>query len=240
MKQFKLFASLVVSVSLLPAVTFASVSSKDAAIAVAYDWTGFYAGLNAGLVNHTMKITDNQATSFNATIEQVSNPKFTGGLQAGYRRQLDMSSVSGVYGLEFSVDFADAEFKKEYGSPFALYQLRSKNTLNNTYLLELMGGIAADRTLLFLAAGVSWANITGRMTNIGGIPYFEAFKLNKNPAGTAIGGGIEYAFNQKLSARLKVDVIMPNSYTATDNLDNEYQISNNIVQGVFGVNYRFG
>jgi opacity protein-like surface antigen len=243
MKQFKLATSLFVSAALLSPATFAHDLFKGeampAATMTAYNWTGFYAGLNVGLVNHILNITDNQATTFFATIQQVSNPYFTGGFQLGYRRQLDLSKVSGVYGLEFSANFSDATYNKDYGSPFALYQLNIQNTLKDVLLLQFMGGIAADRTLLFLAAGMSWTNITGSLTNVSGIPFFSSFNLNQKALGTAFGGGVEYAFTDALSFRFKVDAITPNSYTVTDDVGDNFQITNTILQGTFGLNYKF-
>lgn len=235
MKQFKLVVSTCVSVSLLSLPIFVQASTPEP-----YNWSGFYAGLNAGAVKHTLSMTDNQATTFYSTIQEISNLKFTGGFQAGYRRQLNLTQVSSVYGLEFSANFSEVKFNKDYGSPFALYQLNANNELKNVDLLELIGGIAADRTLLFFAAGLSWTNVKGSTTNIDGIPFFDSFSVSKKTIGAAIGAGIEYAFNEKFSARFKVDYIMPNAYSTTDNIGDQFQISNDITQGSIGVNYKFG
>lgn len=241
MNQLQLAASLCIGAALLPFTTIAHVPQKDAAISIAlHDWTGFYAGLNAGTVKHTMNITDLKAASFNATIQQVSNPKFAGGFQVGLRRQLDTTKASGVYGLEFSAHFADAKFEQQYGSPFALYQLNSQSRLKNVNLMQFIGGIAADKTLLFLAAGLSWVHITGGVKNVDGLPFFDSFSISKKTVSTALGGGIEYAVTDKISARLKVDITTPNTFTTTDNVDNVYQASNSVVLGTFGVNYKFG
>lgn len=243
MTQCKLALSLLISTSLFSSVTLAHLSMKDEAVPMSttslHNWTGFYAGLNAGAVKYTMNITDNQAIAFNATLKQASNPHFTGGFQVGYRRQLDLAQTSGVYGAEFSANFADASFSKEYGSPFALYQLNVKNELQYLCLLQFIGGLAANRTLLFLAAGLSWTSITGSVTNLDSIVFFNSFNLDKKALGTAVGGGIEYAFTETISARLKLDVITPNVYTVSDGLGNNFQISNNIVQGTIGINYTF-
>ena len=244
MKQFKQATSLFVSSSLLAFASVAHASLKDEIISarasVPYNWSGFYAGFNAGVVKHTMNVTDIQATTFNATIQEISNPNFSGGLQAGYRRQLDLTKAFGVYGLEFSTNFSSATFNQEYGSPYALYQLNAENELKNVYLLQLIGGIAADKALLFFAAGLSWTNITGSMTTTDGVPFSTSFNASKQAFGTAVGGGVEYAFTKTMSARLKLDVITPNAYLAFDDLGNDFQISNNIVQSTVGVNYKFG
>jgi len=242
MKQMKLATSIFVSAILLSssaALAQAPVKNELIPAGASHNWTGFYAGLNVGAVNNTMNITDVQATSFNSTLQQVSNPLLTGGFQAGYRRQLDLAHVSGVYGLEFDANFANATFNKEYGSPFALYQLRSSNQLKTVCLLELIGGIAADKTLLFLAAGLSWVNITGTTTNQDELAFFNSINVAKKQVGTALGAGIEYAFNEKISARIKVDVVTPNTYTAHDNVGDAYQVADNVVLGTIGINYKF-
>lgn len=238
MKLSQLSASILICTSLCATPVFASPLSKDAAITF-YNWSGVYAGLNVGAVQHTMNITDNQAVTFNSTIQQVANPQFTGGFQLGYRHQLEPAHTSGIYGLEFSANFSDATCNKEYGSSFALYQLSSHNSLKDTLLLQLIGGINANRTFLFLAAGGAWVNIKGSVVNEDGAPFFDSFRLSRKAIAPALGCGVEYAVNEKISARAKLDVISPHTYTRTDNADNTYQIANNIVQGTFGINYRF-
>lgn len=240
MKSLKLTMPLFASAALFSSLAIASVSYKGEVMPIATSpctWTGFYAGLNLGLVKHTMDITDTNAAYFNATLEQTLNPKLTGGLQVGYRKQLELTRISGVYGIELSANFSNAKFSKQYGSPFAFYQLNSKHELKNLALLQLLGGIAVERTLLFLAAGISWVNISGSTTNVDGIPFSDSFTTNKKQWGTALGGGIEYMINSKISARFKVDVISPNTYTTHDNVGNSYQIANNIVQATVGLNY---
>jgi opacity protein-like surface antigen len=217
-----------------------AVIGKDQSISSAYKWTGLYAGINAGVVKHTMDITDNQAVTFNATIRQVTDPSFTGGVQFGYRHQLNSSQTSGVFGLEISSNFAHAKSHQEYGSPFALYQLSSQHKLKNLTMAQLIVGIAADRTLLFLAAGLSWFDISGNVTNEDGIPFFTEFSVGKKALATAIGCGAEYAISDNISARIKVDVIMPETYSTLDNAGNNYSIANDFVQGTIGINYRFG
>jgi outer membrane immunogenic protein len=244
MKQFKLAASLFFTASLISSATLAHVSFKDEALAVAthapYNWTGFYAGLNAGIVKHTLNVTDNQGASFNSTIHEVTNPQFTGGFQFGYRKQVELSKLSGVFGAEFSADFANAIFTQTYGSPFGLYQLKATNTLKSVCLMQLMGGIAADKTLLFMSGGLSWMNIAGNFTSENGAPFFNTFNVGKQALGTTLGGGAEYAFNDRISMRFKVDVITPNVYSSSDNASNTYTMSNNIVQATLGINYKFG
>lgn len=239
MKCFKTAACILSASLLSTASAQTSLIDKDQAISL-YNWTGFYLGINAGAVQHTMDITDNQAVTFNATIHQVTDPSFTGGFQLGYRRQLSPAPASGVFGLEFSSDFSHAKFYQEYGSPFALYQLSAQHKLKNVTLAQLLVGIAADRTLLFLSAGLSWINISGNVVNKDGIPFFNEYGVGKRDLAPAVGGGAEYAISNKISVRIKVDAILPQSYSTLDNSNNSYDVANHIVQGTIGVNYRFG
>ncbi len=203
-------------------------------------WSGLYAGLNIGVVRNALSMTDVDAVAFYATIKQALNPQLTGGVQVGYRKQLDSARVSGVYGLEFSANFMNAKFQEVYGSPFALYQLNAENALKNVLLLEAVGGISAGKTFLFLAAGISGVSVAGDITNLDTVPFFNGFSVKKSVFGTAVGGGVEYALSKQFSARFKVDLVMPNDYTSFDNIGNRFQISNQIVQGVLGINYQFG
>lgn len=219
-----------------------SIQSKDAelsSVSAEHDWTGFYAGGNIGAFKNTMRVTDNQATTFYATVEEITNPQLTGGFQLGYRRQIEQSAIAGLYGLEFSANFSDGNFNQEYGSPYALYELNATNTLKNVYLLELLGGITIHQVLLFFGAGFSWTHISNTMTTLDGVPYFESFSFNKVPFGIALSGGIEYALTKALSARFKLDVITPNAYVVSSDSDNTFQISSSITQGLFGLNYTF-
>lgn len=202
-------------------------------------WTGFYAGGSLGMVKHTSDVTDNNAALFLATIKESTNPKLAGGFQLGYRRQLIDEKISGIYGLEFSGNYASANFKQQYGSDYALFEVSATSNYNASYLLELIGGINTERSMLFLGAGLSWSSLKNSMTSVASIPYFTSFSTDKYVFGTVLSGGVEYALYKNLSARFKVDVISPNNYSVLDSLDNSFQISNLLVQGLFGINYQF-
>jgi opacity protein-like surface antigen len=239
MQQIKHAITIVSSLLLLFILTTTHAAMKDDISRTPHDWSGYYIGLNIGAINHTMDLTDTNATYFNATLHQVSDPRLAGGIQGGYRHQVDCNRVSAVYGLELTANLSDARFSEDYGSSFALYQLNSEHRLDALYLAQLTGGIAVDRALFFLAAGLSWVQITGDTTNLDSIVFSNSFSVKKNELGTALGGGIEYAITDKASIRLKVDVITPHTYSTSDNLDNNFKIANNIVQGTLGVNYTF-
>lgn len=234
-----MYARIITSLVLNSVVFSTFAGSMSAQDSLPHTWSGFYAGVNAGLVRYTQNITDDQAATFNATIQQTINPIFTGGFQLGYRHQMDAQILSGVYGVEFSADFSNASAYKIYGSPYALYELQAVNKLKNIELLQAIGGISANKTLLFLAAGFSSASVSGSLTNLDGAPFFESVNLGKTSFGWSLGAGIEYAMNDKLSARFKMDVLGSNNYTAWDDTGNNYELSNCNTQAVIGLNYKF-
>jgi hypothetical protein len=112
MKSFKLLTSFFFGISLAssPLLAHSYKGEVMPQICAPHNWTGFYAGINAGFVQQTMDITDTDATTFNATLVQQTNPRLTGGLQIGYRKQIDMTRTSAVYGAELSANFSDASF----------------------------------------------------------------------------------------------------------------------------------
>lgn len=241
MTSFKSISLNLLPFSLISSVVFAQNLPLDKDVFVAsYNWTGVYAGLSAGAIKNTMSVTDTNATYFNATILQIMNPAAIGGIQVGYRRQWDPSVTSGLLGVEFAGNFSDAKFQTIYGTSYTNYQLSSESKLHGSALVQLIGGIASNNTLLFLAGGLSWVNITGSFVNLDEIPFSNVFNTGKKTIGTALGAGIEYAFNNKLSARLKVDVMTSSSYTRLDNVGNRYEIANTVAQGLIGINYKLG
>lgn len=242
MMRTLLSASLFCSTALLSTMASAVVDMKDKDLSPVsvHPWSGFYAGVNVGLIQHTLSITDNQAVTFNATIQQITNPSFSGGFQLGYRRQLNPSHIAPVLGLEFEMNFTDSSFNTLYGSPSALYQLNTHNKLSNVELVQLIGGVAVDQALFFLTAGLSISKVSGSMVNTDGAPFFESVNLDKTSAGGALGVGVEYALNEHFSARIKVDAIGANAYTAMDEMGNTYQIANHSILGTVGLNYQFG
>lgn len=202
-------------------------------------WSRYYIGGNLGIVKHTVDVTDNQATTFYATIKETSNPQLSGGFQLGFRLPVSCKPITAMYGLEFSANFANASYQTVFGSPYALYEISAHNQLKNIYLLEALGGIALDKSYMFLGAGFSWTNLSEQMTSLNGVPYFDSFNQTQQTFGTVLSAGLEYAVCKNLSTRFKVDVVSPNNFNVTDNLGNQFNISQLVVQGLFGVNYLF-
>jgi outer membrane immunogenic protein len=77
-----------------------------APLAAAYDWSGFYVGINAGIgggtAKHPFSIVDTAGTSLVDGSVNLNGNGFTGGVQAGYNVQ----SGALVWGVEGDIQYA--------------------------------------------------------------------------------------------------------------------------------------
>ncbi|NIX76267.1 outer membrane protein [Microvirga terricola] len=163
-----------------------------------FTWTGFYVGVNAGGAwsnnnNHDVFVP---GVGFVNT-GGGNNGGFTGGGQIGYNYQ-----VGGwVIGLETDIQFADLGGNNRdndflFVNNPNFFGLRNNNNGNNFFgTVRARAGYAFDRTLLYVTGGFAYGD-TG-----GGNDFFG--NNNNTNAGWTVGGGVEYAFTNNLTARLE-------------------------------------
>lgn len=241
MKHVKLAASALVLASLFSTATYASPSFKGdfkgEAMPVMpsyFSWTGFYVGANLGGIGYSQYVTDIDEADFDSTIHLDSDVKWSGGLQLGWRYQVDCALASGVFGIEGSADWTNAKYNKTFG--VSDYEIKTE--LKNIWMIQAMGGIAAGRSLLFLGVGAAWADVDGSWTDLAGDTTRE-FSTNRTAVGPVVSAGVEYAFTDMISVRVKVDDFMSKHYSNSDGNGNSYLSTNNIVQGTIGLNVKF-
>jgi outer membrane immunogenic protein len=160
-----------------------------------FDWSGFYAGAQLGygwgksthvpwdLVGVRPLANDDGPADMDSIF---------GGIHAGYLHQMDRM-VLGVEGVLNLNDLeGDDEDRGGHTNGF-----KGKGNLD----LLLRAGYAFDRTLLYATGGWShlWGDGTVRMNP--GLPIVE--KQSTSFDGWTLGGGVEHAFTDKLSARLE-------------------------------------
>ena len=151
-----------------------------------YDWTGFYAGLNAGYA-----FGGDDAVGVLPTYGNVGDLEIEGmfgGIQAGYNFQAD----SFVMGVEGDIQLSGISDEDDNG------RVNSQN--DNTYFgtLRLRAGYAWDRTLIYATGGLAY----------GGFDYsVDTPTANIDDdfarAGYAVGGGVEYAFDNSWTMKLE-------------------------------------
>jgi outer membrane immunogenic protein len=150
----------------------------------ALNWTGAYAGLNAGV--------DWNAFSGSAGKVWGGNVGALLGVTGGYNYQFGQA----VVGVEGDWDIDSLRSKKTTAGPAFGF---GKST--STLTLRARAGYATDRVLVFLTGGYAGASISGSLNDTSLPPGGQYFSTEGWRNGFALGGGIEYAFTDHLSAK---------------------------------------
>ena len=163
--------------------------------APAYDWSGFYLGVNVG--------GGSAATPFNdATGDFFSNTTIvkgfaTGGAQIGYNYQIG----SGVVGFEADVNANSIKHSSIISSDSIPFVAGLKSDVSGT--IRGRGGLAINNTLLYVTGGAAWANVSqsGAELNFNTRqPDGVTADSSKALWGAVIGAGFEIALTPNWSA----------------------------------------
>lgn len=181
-----------------------------------YNWTGFYAGLNAGVGFGNAKTTTDTVFSPVGYFAASSVPAisaaggqsahkagFTGGLQLGYNWQIN----SAVLGLE--ADFGYMGMRAS-SSASALYPCCAPtgftvaSTAKTDWLMTFRPriGYAANNWLLYITGGLAVGQVKGDFTFSDTFATAaESASITKTKAGWALGAGIEYGLGGSWSVK---------------------------------------
>ncbi|MDP4025649.1 outer membrane beta-barrel protein [Methylobacterium sp. NEAU 140] len=162
----------------------------------AFTWTGFYAGVNAGYAFGTAggSFTD---PSYGTVTGGGRSGGFAGGGQIGYNYQFTPGSGF-VVGVEADIQataFAKADAAYLGATPY--YSVRP--SLDYFGTLRGRVGYAFDRVLIYGTGGFAYGG-GARSSYAAAYPYTLP---NTTRTGYALGGGVEYAFTEKLSAKVE-------------------------------------
>ena len=181
-----------------------------------FTWAGYYVGLNAGANFNTPRRSFTPRTF--PEVVTVYTPKqddvgFTGGAQVGANWQFNTF----VVGLEGDINYLDrsnnrAKAPAAPSFPYALVTADSRAEWFATARARF--GVAFDRTLLYVTGGLALTEQTddtirffnlappGALLNcIAGCTFRS--RGSGLELGWAAGGGVEYAFTDKLSVKLE-------------------------------------
>ena len=176
----------------------------------AFTWTGFYLGLNGGF-NYT-NFGPNFGSSWGGVI----------GGTAGYNQQLGQF----VVGLETDYGFSGAGVHGS--SAFGATEAH----INDIFTVRARAGYAMDRTLFFLTGGYSGASFR---ESVNSLPSTQTTWKS----GLALGGGIEYAITNNVTAKVE-DIYTwygNTTYFANTIEQNSNHQTGNLLR--VGVNYKF-
>jgi outer membrane immunogenic protein len=161
-----------------------------------FTWTGFYAGLNAGYAFRTDSSGFTDPT-YGTVAGGKSSGGFAGGGQIGYNYQFTPGSG---FVLGFETDIQGASFAKAdaaYLGTTPYYSVRPSLDYFGTVRGRL--GYAFDRVLVYGTGGFAYGG-GSRTSSAASYPYTLP---GNDRTGYAAGGGIEYAFTEKLSAKVE-------------------------------------
>jgi outer membrane immunogenic protein len=222
-------ASLVSAIALLALAAAGSARASDLSVAPlykappqvaapAYNWSGFYAGVNGGGGWGTSNW--DTAGSFNVSGVVV-------GGTAGMNWQLGHA----VLGLEGDVDWSSLK-----GSSSAAVTCPGGCSTSNDWLATVRGraGYAFDRFLPYVTGGLAVGDIKASTPGFAG--------ATQTNAGWTAGGGVELALTNNWTAKaeyLHVDLGNMNcGFSCGTVANNNVSLKSDLVRG--GVNFRFG
>ena len=203
---------------------------KSAPIGGSYNWSGLYAGLNAGFASGRATVFDPDFGS-----GETDHSGFLGGAQIGYNGQFS----SFVLGIEADVQGAavgGSSITNILGGNVAFVQSTTKLDAFGTVRGRI--GYAFDRALIYGTGGFAagHTSVTNPVTLIGPPSTFLDRTDSAINTGWAAGGGIEYGFLDRWSAKAEYLHIEFDSKAFTNaGVTTDYKLD--LVRA--GVNYRF-
>lgn len=170
------------------------------------NWTGLYAGINAGYVLNDVQLTSQQLgfTNPDETCDNNSDfSSFSPGIQLGYLHQFSNYWVGGI---EFNTTFnANRKITLKCDCPSNSY-VSDQFIFNNFMQGAIKGrlGRAINNNLLpYVTTGGSFALVGLSYDNEGGDHYSQ----NTTEAGWLVGAGIEWAYQKHWSLRIEYSYI---------------------------------
>jgi high affinity Mn2+ porin len=218
-----------------------------------FNWAGLYIGasLGAGLPLHggerLQAVSGIAGPGYDLYPPSFARPGVTVGAQAGYNWR------SGPWVWGFETDFSLLEGRRapigtypaSSASPYPpFFSLNAGPSANFFASIRGRAGVAFDRTLLYLTAGVASGGARGPATlSIGGADLAAGWSQSSRMK-YAIGAGLEYALSGEWSARAEYLFLSQalntqifddgGGFAYASRVNNENQILR------FGLNYHFG
>jgi outer membrane immunogenic protein len=204
-----------------------------------YDWTGPYAGISASVISEEGHYITTCPPTQTCTAPPAYDPEMSGtgyafDVHAGWNYQIDQI-VLGVEG--------NWAFGGKIGQNREPYE-RTELGFNHIAQLRARLGVAFDDTLVYALGGAAFVNAEFSSDDY---PYQSNYSASdkKWVTGFVVGGGIEHAFTDRISARLEYTYMgLPDTEFALYNPVYGTATVNHDFEGVhavtLGVSYNFG
>lgn len=188
----------------------------------AFQWSGFYAGVNGGYGFGTLSrepvgggvVTENNTGGWNL------------GAQAGYN--MDMGGF--VLGGEADLQWSSISYDQDLGAAGSL-----KASVDGFGTVRARAGVAFDRVMPYVTGGVAFGNSTVSRTNLNNVVTSET----NTHLGWTVGAGLEAAATDNITIKaeyLYVDLgSQPYTTAPGGNIDATQRFS--VIRA--GINYKF-
>ncbi len=237
-----------------------AIKAPAIAAAPALSWTGFYVGLNAGGAwgkldgNLALLQNNGSSTSGNTTLTSAGSTSFapasfTGGGQLGFNYQFAPQIVGGA---EIDIDYLGLDATRQTmpiprtPDPAADFsdhaQVRSLATFR-----ARAGVLAMPNLLIFATGGLALADIDfSQRIHFSQIPdtSFNQGGVSGWKTGSVVGGGFEYAFAPRWSAKFEYlyAKLGTSSFVSANTFNPTYMLQHSLDASVssarLGINYR--
>lgn len=238
----------------LPARTY---TKAPPVVAAAYNWSGFYVGLNVGGAWGDHSVTYNPQytgapAGFPAQAATDGSRTFrpsgvSAGGQAGYNWQVSQF----VFGIEADIEYLG--LKNSYTTPVLIFPGVADYFFTTSVRQDWMAtirprvGVAFDRFLVYVTGGVAFSEVSFAQTvSFAGAPPSTGIgSASATKTGWVAGAGFEYAFAPRWSARFEYlhsdfGSIGFTAVTTTALINSTSSASFRTDLARVGVNYSFG
>lgn len=207
---------------------------------VAYDWTGFYAGVNVGygVGRDPSSFVAPTLPSFETF--DLAPAGVIGGIGAGYNWQLG-NWVLGVEGDFQGSDQRDSQTCIDLCTPLRSLTVEQKLP----WFATLRGriGYATGPLLFYYTGGLAYGRVESNLTETAGAGTTTPFSFSTDRAGWTIGSGVEAALGGNWTGKVEylyLDLGSVNNAFNFQGVTNTYSTSvrDNIFRA--GLDYRFG
>lgn len=221
----------------------ATYTKAPALVDPAYNWSGFYVGVEGGGVwGRSQHYRDDAQTPIANGIPQTGGINTDGGLVGGTFGYNYQFSSNVVIGFETDGAWVSNKGTANFAAPFGPPTNTAQTSQSWLYTARGRLGYAWNRWMVFATGGVAVTDEGAQICNVA----LGCASQSKTVSGWTAGGGVEYAFAGNWSARLEY---LHNDF-GSQHFDRapigaggffyarDVTLTNDLV--TFGVNYKFG
>jgi outer membrane immunogenic protein len=212
---------------------------------VAYNWSGFYLGINAGYGRATSTGTATLNSPFFGVFTATSSGDASGVIAGG---QVGANWQMGMFVLGAEGDFQWSDQKRNIVTGCGIgCTLTETGGIDSFGTARLRIGGAFDRVLVYATGGAAWTNASDNLNGTVFGVTANLVGLSTSKIGWTVGGGVEVAVIDNLIARAEYLYISTSDATTTGSvtpllgggtITETAQIKDSIVR--FGLSYKFG